>query len=130
MSSQVGGWVGRWVDDCFERIDRDNALLRLSPCTHPPTHSPSNPGILIGIFLGVSAASALLLVITSLSEHTAAVTSRFRSLAAVALDPHLPPGHVPLENIQEAEYVGKVRLLAPPTHPPTHPPSCSASVSP
>lgn len=61
-------------------------------------------------------ASALLYVVAHLSEQTAAITSRFRSLAALSLarPPVLPIGHVPLENIQEAEFVGKVYIGSPP----------------
>lgn len=72
-------------------------------------------GVLLGIFLGIGAASLLLWGAVQLTEQTAAVTSRFRSLAAqYEAEPDLPPGHVPLENVQEAEYVGKVAIGTPP----------------
>ncbi|GAB5031688.1 aspartic proteinase [Nannochloropsis oceanica] len=58
----------------------------------------------------------MLYVVAHLSEQTAVITSRLRSLVAFSLSPPpiLPIGHVPLENIQEAEFVGKVYIGSPP----------------
>ncbi len=71
-------------------------------------------GVLLGLLLGIGAAGALLWGAVQLSVQTAAVTSRLRALTAPADDPSLPPGYVPLENVQEAEYVGKVSIGTPP----------------
>lgn len=69
------------------------------------------------MLLGIGCASTLLWGIMNLTEHVAVVTSRVRAMGGgvrgVPPAP-LPSGYVPLDNIQEAEYVGKVAIGTPP----------------
>lgn len=73
-------------------------------------------GVLLGVTFGFVVASAFLFLGRRIKIDVTNVTSRLRSLTALSptLEPVLPRGHVPLENIQEAEFVGRVYIGSPP----------------
>lgn len=70
----------------------------------------------MGILLGIACASTLLWFIMNVTERVAVLTSRVRMFGNVrgTRSGPLPVGYVPLDNIQEAEYVGKVSIGTPP----------------
>ena len=72
-------------------------------------------GMVFGVLVGVTCASTLLWLAVSFTSQPQGVSLRSLALRSNFNDT-LPIGHIPLDNVQEAEFVGKIAIGTPPRY--------------
>jgi len=72
-------------------------------------------GMVFGVLLGVTCASTLLWLAVSFTDQSPGLSLRALSLRS-QVNNSLPVGHIPLDNVQEAEFVGKIAIGTPPRY--------------